>query len=606
MKSVPLTSGTITAPAREAVAVKPRFPVAGMVLLSVLIGGIHFIPQGLHFLRTRDPRVLLQENVDETFFATLVSRQAGEHPGQPDPYRAADIPGPEISVMAAQPFGPYALAALARLLGIRVTVLFWAGSFVFPVLLAWLVIWIVWLCGLREPVQIWMALCLFFLVLPPPYWLIMAKYLLNIFAGRPNNFVIALPYARRLQPQFVGLFHYLAIAASLYSLQLRSKRSSLAAATVSGLAFGTSFYSYFFSWSLLLAWFVLGGVFVWMWIRDRVQAWLLAFGAGLAVSIPYWIRTLRHFRSLGESAFWARTHLVDPGSIREMAALLVVIAGLALFLRKHPGRPLLWAPLVLSAGAGLGVLQNVVTGISVQPWHYLHYFGRPAMSLGLVALLSVASEHFSVLARRPGAVRLLCCGMIGVALFTSAVLQVDHFRRVSTQNASVWDALPAFEFLKLQSPGGAAVYSPDFGVREAVALYTNDVPAYSPYMWHQQTAAQVPALLARVADIYALEGFTREEFVRTLRSRPEDIFAPYYQRLLEARTQEQMQAIERILLEQFDQTLRSERPAALAGLRYLIWPAGRTLETTRFQRYFICRQVWSDRRFSIFELSGKL
>jgi hypothetical protein len=67
-----------------------------------------------------------------------------------------------------------------------------------------------------------------------------------------------------------------------------------------------------------------------------------------------------------------------------------------------------------------------------------------------------------------------------------------------------------------------------------------------------------------------------------------------------------MQAIERTLLEQFDQTLRSEQPAALAGLRYLIWPAARTLETTRFQRYFICRQVWSDRRFSIFELSGKL
>ena len=580
------------------------FPVSRCVLLCLLVGGIYFIPQGLYFVRTRSPQILLEENRDETFLAVLASRAAGEHEGQPDPYRLQPGGDPAIAFYTAQRFPLVTLAAMARLCRVPVTMVLWAGSFVFPAVLASLLAYIAWLCGIRDFTQLSLLVGLSMLALPPPYWAGLSKYVLAVLEGRAPDFLMMLPYSRRYQPQLIGVFHFLSIALSLLLLRAKTGPARFLIAVASGAAFGISFYSYLYSWSVLLGWFGLGGACVWMWHRQITKPWLVASTMGIGISVPYWMWCLRHFSALGAASGLARTHRVSPSDLPELILALSIAVLLGFFLsRKRSGRELLWVPLVLVLSAALGVIQNVVTGVYIQPYHYVHYFVRPAMSFALVALLAFAMEGSSTFSRQASLIRATAWVMIGLALFSASVVQLHRYRIASTAVAHIFEALPAFEFLKRRGPAGVAVYSPQPEVHEAIPLYTNAVPYFSMFMWMSETAVNRDALLERIASKYVLDGTKEEDFGRLVGSRPWDIFLLQRQRTVHPQAELEMREMERIVLDHFRRILNTERPAVFAGLRYLMLPAARSLESTRFPRYFLIRRMWSDGRYTVFELS---
>jgi hypothetical protein len=601
---------------------KDTFPVTHAVLVSVLVGAIYFLPQALYFLEWRAPQILLEENYEETLFAVLASRAAGEHPGQPDPYRLnvrGDPQASSFSAHSAQAFPPVALAAVARALHLPVAVVFWAGAFVFPAIVAFLFISIAWLVGLSDPALLWLAVVLSLLALPPPYWVIWGKQVWKILEGLRTDFRLMLPYIRRFQPQFTAVFHYAAIAASLLLLHPRAEAArgvtpparpsrlpaGLSAAVTAGLCFGISFYCYFFSWSILLGWFTLGGVFVWMWHREKFRLWLLTCGIGLAIAAPYFALALHQFDSLSASAGAGRSHQIDPDLRSDLLVLLVLVGLLlACLLRERKNRELLWVPLALNVAAGVGAVQNVITGVYIQPFHYIHYFARPTVSLALVALLGVALHRFDLLPRRAAAVQAVCAVLLGLVVFSSVAVQWHHYRVARTSAQPVFEALAAIDFLQHHAAPGAMVYSPEQVVQEAVPLLTNAVPYFSQHMWTNETPRNREALLERIAAAHALYGVSEPDFAALVRSRPWMIYAQYIVRRIDPHTAAEMRRMERTLLTQFHEILAAKRPAALDGLCYLLLPASSPLEATRFPQYFLCRKVWSDGRYAVFELGA--
>lgn len=584
-------------------AARQSFPVFPILLLSAVIGAVYFLPQGLYFLRLRTPHVLLEENFEETSFAVLASRAAREHEGQPNPYRLPGSVEPALSSHSAQPFPPAALGAMARAFGVPVTVVFWAGSFVFPAILALLLASMAWLCGVRDPAQIWLLASLCLLALPPPYWPVQARYVANVLVGREPGFLMMLPYSRRFQPQFTAVFHYLAIAASLLLLRGSTARVRLAAAVISGASFGITFYCYLFSWSILLGWFVLGAACVWVWRRHSLRLWLLACCLGLVISIPYWAFTVRHFDQLAGSAGLGPSHRLDVDLLPELCAVLAVVAALAFSLKQERSRQdLLWAPLVLSLVAALGVVQNVATGLYLQPYHYLHYFARPAVNFAVSALWVVWLERLSISPRQAAVARLVVYAVTAVAITAALPIQLHRYRRASSAAVRVSEALPALEALQRRATVGAIAHSPIAEVREAIPLYTNAVPYFSRYMVAQQTAEKRDAILERIAGACVLQGMSEEDFARLVRSRPWDIYSQYIVRRSEPEAQRQMREIEGRLLAHFRFLLESGNPPAFDRLDYYLLPAAIPLEATRLPRYFRCRNTWSDGRYTLYAL----
>jgi len=570
-----------------------------------VLGAIYFLPQARYLRQPCAPHVLLEENPDETFLAVLVSRAAGEHPTQPDPYQAAPRAEPTIAFYTIQRFPLLALGLIARALGLPVTVLLWAGSLVFPVILAFETCCIAWWCGIRRWSTAALAVVLAMLALDPLHWFAQAKYTALALAGSAPDYLLMLPYSRRLQPQFVAIFHLLAILLSLLLLRAGTRASRLACAAGAGICFGISFYSYFYSWSILAGWFALGAIFVRLWHRGRERLWLSAAALGLAISIPYWIWCARHFSELSLSTGSARTHRLGTFDLPEVLFYFGVAGLCLLLLRKDTARrELLWVPLVLVAVPALGAIQNLITGIYIQPYHYLHYFGRPAANLAVVAVLASQSHRFAVLRGR--AADLAAWTLIALAIFSARVVQMHRYGTASVPAARICRAMPALEFLERRGVAGAAVFTPDPDLREAIPLYTDAVPYYSRFSWMTGGAATRDAVLWRIASSHALAGQDRHAFLRLVQSRPWDLFQVHKQRTLDPQAEPEMAGMERVLLEQFDSILASNRTPVFEGLRYALLPADRPLESTRLLRYFTCRQVWSDAAYSVFELERRV
>jgi hypothetical protein len=580
-----------------------RLPLGRSLLLSVAVGVVYFVPQGLHVAGGRPPRLLLEENLDETFLAVLVSRAAGEHPGQPDPYRVA--PAEEgAAFYDLQRFPLIALGGLAHLLSVRANSVLWLGAFVFPAVIAWLVAALGWRCGLRRWPLLALLAAMSLLALPPPYWWTQAKYTATVIAGGIPESRLMLPFSRRYQPQFVALPHFAAVLLWVTAVLARSPRVERAAAWGAGLAFGITFYSYLYSGTILLGFFALGGGCVWIWHRERLRSWILAGGTGLLFSVPFWWWAIRHFATLSAATGTARSHRLSAAEAPELLFELVIAAGCAYGLRRRVRPPaLLWVPLALVLSALLGAVQHVVTGVAIQPYHYTQYFGRPAVSFGVVALTAAALERWPPLCRRAGWLIPASAGLVALLTASALVIQWRRFRIGSEIASRVEQAWPVLEVLRRRMPAGELAFAPDPDVREAIPLYTNAAPYTSMYLWMANGQAWQEAVLSRFASAYALAGSSPAAFQNLVRSRPWDMFLLHRQRP-GPEADAEMQQMEQVLLREFDRVLQGGLPAASERLRYLLLPASMSLGSTRFASFFVCRPIWEDRHYRLYQLAA--
>lgn len=580
-------------------APRPGFPWTAAVLVAAAIAAVYFLPQAGHYWRTRAPEVLLLENFEETSFAVLASRAAGEHPRQPYPYRLEVGAKPAASSYLLQPLPPAALGAMARLAGVPVTVVFWAGSFIFPFLIALLLFSIGWQCGIHNRVHLALLATLSLLAPPPPFWPIIARYVIDVLSGRTPPFLLTLAYSRRFQPQFSAVIFYAAIAASLWILSADRPARRRLAAVCAGIAFGANFYCYFYTWSLLLGYFLLGAMPVWWWRRAAWKSWWLATAVGAAISVPYWMWVHSHFNGLRSGAGFPNTYRLARSLRPDLGILLAIVLLLAwLLYREQFRKQALWVPLVLLLTAFGGGVQNVVTGIYVSAFHYMHYFARPLANFALVAALVLVLDQYP---RRPRRALHLALGALILGVASAAVvIQVYRYRMSWAATSNVVAARPALRFLKQSAESGAVVFCPQPDVREAIALYTDAVPYYSLYAWPEEHQRE-KAMLERIAAMHFLQGTSSTDFTRVVETGEWDFFVHYRISLLGPANRVRLKEAQQFVLERFHQMLQAGPAADLQLPRYLVLPADQPLESTRFPLFGSWRSIWTDARYGVFE-----
>jgi hypothetical protein len=566
----------------------------------MLIGAVYFLPQALHLQHARNSNILLEENYDEMAYAVWASRAAGEHPGQPDPYQLIAGSEQPASFATAQPLPAFLLGTCARLLRWRVTTVFLVGSFLFPAIVGFLFLLLAWCCGLREPWQLALSATFSLLVLSPVLWLMQWRYVTSLMADAYPGFRLTLPYSRRSQPQLTAIFHYAAITFSLLATNLKTGLQRWLSGLLAGIAFGLSFYCYYFSWTLLLGWFVLGGFFIWRLHKGALKVWLACFAIGCIIALPYLWFLARHFNDISGSAASARTHAIPQDPAIAVTLLMCATLAGALWLERKR-RLLFWPLLVLNLVAVLGALQNVITGIYAQPYHYLHYFARPTTNLSLVMLIAWALQRWLNNGKSLRAIGVAEIALVILMLSIAVVFQWTRYREVSSLAQAAMTAQSALAALNREAAPGAVVFCPQATVREAIPLYTNAVSFFSLYMSLNENDNTRQTFYERIAGMQWLNGMSDEAFSNWLRSRPLEVYFQQMQRRIDAQGEEQM----RERAEKLGLSFATLRPESFASLRYALLPTEIQLETTRLPFIFQIRKLWADEQYALFALTLK-
>ena len=574
------------------------FPLKWALLIALVVGTIYSMPQLFHLWHWRAPSLLLEENYDEISYAVWASRAAGEHVAQPDPYQIDPRATPPFSFATVQFFPAWFIGQLARLTKLPVTGLLMLGSFVLPAIIGFLFSYIVWLCGVKETVSI--ALCVIFslLMLPPVLWLMQFRYTAALLAGSDPGFHLSLSYSRRYQPQFTAVIHYLTIALSLALLRVNRQNLYRSVSVLAGIGFGASFYCYYFSWTILLGWFVLGALVVRWQHPDKLKGWLLAALLGLVIALPYFILVIKNFNQVSQSAASANTRVLptDP-AIWITLMVSAVLLGVMSFNREQQGR--LWVSFILNLVIGLGALQNFLTGIFIQPYHYLHYFGRPAMNLAIAGLCLWVIQSWirsSLLARY------LQLAAIAGCLIVAVGFQCARYREVASLGREAALAQAAMQAIRQYLPVGALVYCPAESAREVIPLYTNATSYFSRYMLLSETVATETAIRERVVAAQWLRGANNADFSAWLNTKPTDVFFQQLQRPPNAESQLVMNAIAEDFEQRFKAWEIAPKQKIIEPLHYALLPQSLSLNHTRLPNYFRCQLLWKDEHYALFEL----
>ncbi len=583
------------------------FPFRWALLIALSIGAVYFLPQLFYLRDWHAPQVLLEENYDEIAYAVWASRAAGEHITQPDPHQFDPQSTIPFSFATVQFFPAWVIGQLARITRLPVIILFLLGSFILPAMTGFFFAYLAWFCGAREPSSIMLCTVFSLLMLPPVLWLMQARYMATLLTGFDPGFHLSLPYSRRYQPQFTAVIHYFTIAVSLALLKLNRLNFCRSASVLAGIGFGISFYCYYFSWTILLGWFVLGALVVRWQYPEKLKVWLLAILLGLIIALPYFSAVIKNFSQISQSAASAHTRSwpADPAI---WIGLMISAALLGVIVYDRQQRLALWPLLVLNLVITLGALQNVLTGIFIQPYHYLHYFGRPALNLALVAFCLVIAQRWEREARTARIVRNLRRVAIGLCLIIAVAFQYARYREVFALGREAVMAQGAMQAIRQHIPAGALVYCPNELAREAIPLYTNATAYFSRYMWLSETKTTEAGIKERVVAGKWLSGMSADEFSAWLQSKPVDIFFQQLQRPPNVESQQLMQSMTEEA-EEFEQRFKAWKTApklsVIVPLGYVLLPQHLGLEVTRLPEYFRCQHLWSDQHFTLYELGRR-
>jgi hypothetical protein len=192
-------------------------------------------------------------------------------------------------------------------------------------------------------------------------------------------------FGRTIYPQFVYIF--LMAALFLFFKGIKTGRSQyLAGATISGIILS---YSYVYLSTYLYC--VLGVCVIVTWLLQEKRSFYCSLSVLLvilAASIPFWYSIAASSQEALKRISWAeRTHV----PILSFDVICVpIMTGVAVWMWRQGmvTRFNMMACVALLSGGFLCVNQQVVSGISVQPWHYRIYVLPESLLMAVVILLA--------------------------------------------------------------------------------------------------------------------------------------------------------------------------------------------------------------------------
>lgn len=439
--------------------------------LAILV--LSLVPQ-LHFWLVRGSQwhgayAILQG--DETYYSAYINALIDGRPRRNDPFTGQDdhpqAPLPE-SLFSIQFIPPYVIALFARALGLSASTAFivLAGA---AGLLASLAVFRLLASVMGDSkfaaVGVLVVLCLGALA-GGQGWIGLILKSDAMFAGQL--------YLRRYLPSAPFPLFFVFCALIYQALTITSKRAATVRAALAGIALGVLMFSYFYLWTAAAAWLVCIAC-LWLVMRpvDRRGATrvFIITAASVMPAIALYVYLLSHLPpALDKAQVLTFTHRPDLLRIPETIGAFILAA---LIIAMRRGRVSFSEPRTIFA-ASFALLpflvfnQQVITGRSIQPYHYEVFIANYVALVGLVILIKILRPQFS---RRALIVTASLCFLWG------AIEVNQQFKIRSTFDVTNDEMIPVlmrlkelahydgtWEGLRNQGKVPALVFSPRYGV----------------------------------------------------------------------------------------------------------------------------------------------
>lgn len=460
------------------------------LLAATIVTLIAIAPQ-LYFCFLRGSQwngAYAQTHGDESVYAAYLNAVIDGRPRRNNPYSgrddAPDQPEAE-SYLSAQPFPPVMAARVARLLHLSTARVFIGSTAIAAFFSALAVFWLLSLVTGDD--RIAAAGVLIVLLLSSSN--LIAEYLLRV--GDSNNY---LPFLRRYLPaaSFPFVFFYCALVYRMVTAG--GKRAAVLYGLGAGCLFAVLVFSYIYHWSFVLVWtFCLAGI--WLIFRaDRRQAFVrfsLVAVLMFAALGPYLYLMSRLGASTGEVLFLAVSHAPDLLRLPEIIGLLtvIVIALLIIRGRVRADEPAVIYALAFAVTPFFVFNQQILTGQSLQPFHYEAFIGN------YTALLAVVLTGWfvlrGILTTRQGMGRALALVLGCAAVLSGSAEAVLISRRQLKGNLISDGARPALLRLAALGRGSgdgrldtkSVVYAPNFVVANSLPTTAPQAVLWAQYLF---------------------------------------------------------------------------------------------------------------------------
>lgn len=426
-----------------------------------------------------------QTHGDESVYAAYLNSLIDGRPRRNNPYTGRDDQQFAESYLSVQAFPPVLLASFARFTQLSTAKLFMGLTAVVAFASALAIFWLLSLMTGDDRIAAVGVLLVLFLSSSN----LIAEHLLKI--GESNNY---LPFLRRYLPAvpFPFLFLYCGMVWRL--LRAVSKKEAALCGFGAGCMFAVLVFSYAYHWSFALAWtFCLAAS--WLICRHDRKQTLIRFSLVavliLAALAPYSILMSRLGSTTAEIHFLATSHAPDLFRLPEIVGLLTLVVLGWLVFRKalSANEPSVLFTFAFAATPFLVFNQQILTGRSLQPFHYEVFIGNYT---AVLAAFMVAWFAFrNLLATRPGLARIAIAALACAAILSGAAEAVLLSKRQFRGNLISDGARPALlrlaELGKTRGDGkpdtGSVVYAPNFVVANAVPSTAPQAVLWGQYLF---------------------------------------------------------------------------------------------------------------------------
>jgi hypothetical protein len=349
-------------------------------------------------------------HTDEVAYSAYIASLIRDRPRRNDPFtgrqESAAAPAPE-SLFSIQMVPAYALATPARTFGLSASTLFIVAPFLCAIASAFVILWFVSnVTGDRRLGAVAVCFVLGFGTLLARQGMIrytltrpfLIPQWISDMIQSPSLF--HLPFLRFYQPAVGFPLFFLLCAFVSIALTSSSKRKSFVAAALAACTFGVLVFTYFFLWTAAAAWLACV-LALWLIARKEDRRRTLMVTATIVLTaVPVFVvyfRMLSHRASTVDTAqALVATHRPDLFRLPEVVAvgsLIVLLIGFfrGVFAGRDP-RVLLVASLSLSIITVFN--QQMITGKSLQPFHYEWFIANYCAGVALLLAVVFVTQHW--------------------------------------------------------------------------------------------------------------------------------------------------------------------------------------------------------------------
>ena len=362
------------------------------ILSSVAISIVASIPQ-LNFWAKRGTQwqgAYATLHGDEFLYSGYLNSLVQGRPRRNDPFTGSEVmkPLPETT-FSIQIVPAFALSTLTRLFHGSASTTFIALTVIASVLAALSIFWL--LLSITNDSRLAATGVFFVLCLGT---CVAEQGFVGLLLNR-DLLVLGLPFLRRYQPAAAFFLFFVFAALVWRALTTNRNQGAFMQAILPGIVLALLIFSYLYLWTAALAWVICLAVF-WLLLkrpgRRDSRIFAVIMGAAALALVPYAYLVSHRAHTLDSAQTLINTHRPDLFRVPEIIGFVVVVL-LGVFWRR--GRVKLNDPRAVFA-ASFALLpaivfnQQVVTGRSMQPFHFEDFIVNYVSLISVVILVNIA------------------------------------------------------------------------------------------------------------------------------------------------------------------------------------------------------------------------